>query len=311
VTNAATPLSNHATTITIGGDLTVKRLGFGAMRITGPGVWGDPPDRPAAVALLRRAVERGVNFIDTADSYGPEVSENLIAEALHPYPASLVIATKGGLTRSGPDRWGTDCSPAHLRRACESSLKRLKCDRIDLYQLHTVDRRIPLQDSLGALVELQKEGKIRHIGVSNVNLTQLAQARKLARIVSVQNRYNLEERTDDAVVDACARDGLAFLPWYPLGAGRLLSLRGALAAIARSPQAAPSQMARAWQLGRKLGAIAQRHHATPFQVALAWLLHRSPAITPIPGTSSIAHLEENLAAIRLDLTAEDIAALSS
>ena len=284
--NAATPPSNHGETITIGGDLVVKRLGFGAMGIAGPGVWGDPPDRRAAVALLRRVVERGVNFIDTADSYGPEVSENLIAEALHPYPASLVIATKGGLTRSGPDRWGTDCSPAHLRRACESSLKRLKCDRIDLYQLHTVDRRIPLQDSLRALVELQSEGKIRHIGVSNVNLAQLAQARKLARIVSVQNRYNLEERADDAIVDACAREGLAFLPWYPLGAGRLRSFRGALAAIA------------------------QRHDATPFQVALAWLLHRSPAILAIPGTSSIAHLEENLAATSLALTTDELAALS-
>jgi pyridoxine 4-dehydrogenase len=286
VTKAATPLSNHDETITIGGDLTVKRLGFGAMRITGPGIWGEPPDRREAIALLRRVVERGVNFIDTADSYGPEVSENLIAEALHPYPASLVIATKGGLTRSGPDRWETDCSPAHLRQACESSLKRLKRDRIDLYQLHTVDRRIPLQDSLGTLVELQKAGKIRHIGVSNVSLAQLAQARKLARIVSVQNRYNLEERTDDAVVDACARDGLAFLPWYPLGAGRLLRFRGALAAIA------------------------QRHRATSFQVALAWLLHRSPAILAIPGTSSIAHLEENLAAKSLALTTDELAALS-
>jgi pyridoxine 4-dehydrogenase len=309
VTTAAMPLANHGGTITIGADLVVKRLGFGAMRITGQGVWGNPPDRREAIALLRRVVERGVNFIDTADSYGPDVSETLIAEALYPYPASLVIATKGGLVRPGPNRWDTDCSPAHLRQACESSLKRLKRDRIDLYQLHTVDGRIPLQDSLGALVELQREGKIRHIGVSNVNLAQLAQARKLARIVSVQNRYNLEDHTDDSVVDACARDGLVFLPWYPLGAGRLLSFRGALAAIAQS-QAGPSQVASAWQLGRKLGAIARRHHATPFQVALAWLLQRSLAILPIPGTSSIAHFEENLAAASLDLTPDEFTALS-
>jgi pyridoxine 4-dehydrogenase len=305
VTTATTPISAPNGTITIGGDLVVKRLGFGAMRITGQGVWGDPPDRRAAMALLRRVVERGINFIDTADSYGPEVSESLIAEALHPYPASLVIATKGGLTRPGPNRWDTDCSPAHLRRACEGSLQRLKRDCIDLYQLHTVDRRIPLQDSLGALIDLQREGKIRHIGVSNVNLAQLAQARKLAPIVSVQNRYNLEDHTDDAVVDACARDGLAFLPWYPLGAGSLLSFRGAIA------QAAPAQMALAWRRGRKLGAIARHHHATPFQVALAWLLHRSPAILPIPGTSSIGHFEENLAAMSLDLTADELAALGS
>jgi len=289
---SAAPPSNRDGTITIGGDLVVKRLGFGAMRITGRGVWGDPPDRRAAIALLQRVVERGVTLIDTADSYGPEVSETLIAEALHPYPAALVIATKGGLVRPGPDRWDADCRPAHLRAACEGSLRRLKRDRIDLYQLHTVDRRVPLQESLGALAELQREGKIRHIGVSNVNVAQLAEARRVAKIVSVQNLYNLEDRTHDPVIDACARDGLAFLPWYPLGAGRLLSQR-------------------AWGRGRKLSAIARDHQATPSQVALAWLLHRSPVILPIPGTSSVAHFEENLATMSLMLSGEEVAALSA
>ena len=303
-------MSARAATITLGGDLTVMRLGFGAMRITGQGIWGDPPDRRAAVTLLRRVVDRGVTFIDTADSYGPEVSETLIAEALHPYPASLLIATKGGLVRPGPDRWDADCRPAHLRQACEGSLKRLKRDRIDLYQLHTVDRRVPFADSLGALIDLQREGKVRHIGLSNVTLTQLAQARQMATIVSVQNHYNLEDRSDDLIVDACARDGLAFIPWYPLGAGRLASLRGALAMIARSRQIVPSELAQAWRQGRALGAIAQRHHATPFQVALAWLLQRSPAVLPIPGTASIEHFEENLAATSLDLTAEEFSALA-
>jgi pyridoxine 4-dehydrogenase len=275
-------------TITIGGDLTVNRLGFGAMRLTGKGVWGEPPDRQGAIALLRRVVEHGVNFIDTADSYGPEVSERLIAEALHPYPRGLVIATKGGLVRPGAERWVPDCRPQHLREACEGSLKRLKLDRIDLYQLHTVDPRVPLQDSIGALVDLQRAGKIRHIGVSNENLSQLAQARAVARVVSVQNRYNLEDRAHEDVVDACAREGLAFLPWYPLAAG-------ALAARARGT----------------LDEIARRHKATRGQVALAWLLHRSPVVLPIPGTSSIEHFEENAAAATLALTEEEVAALSA
>ena len=283
----ATPASGDDATITIGGELTVKRLGFGAMRLTGRGIWGEPPDRNGAIVLLRRVVERGVNFIDTADSYGPEVSERLIAEALHPYPPELVIATKGGLVRPGPDRWEPDCSPAHLREACEGSLKRLKLDRIAVYQLHTVDPRVPLRESIGALVDLQKEGKIRHIGVSNLNLAQLAESRALARIVSVQNRYNLQDRTHDGVVDACTRDGLAFLPWYPLGAGNLAS-----------PQ-------------RKLAEIARRHRATPSQVALAWLLRRSPVMLPIPGTSSIRHFEENLAALSLRLTEDEVAALTN
>jgi pyridoxine 4-dehydrogenase len=275
-------------TITIGGDLTVNRLGFGAMRLTGKGVWGEPPDRQGAIALLRRVVEHGVNFIDTADSYGPEVSERLIAEALHPYPRGLVIATKGGLVRPGAERWVPDCRPQHLREACEGSLKRLKLDRIDLYQLHTVDPRVPLQDSIGALVDLQRAGKIRHIGVSNENLSQLAQARAVARVVSVQNRYNLEDRAHDDVVDACTREGLAFLPWYPLAAG-------ALAARARGT----------------LDEIARRRKATRGQVALAWLLHRSPVVLPIPGTSSIEHFEENAAAATLALTEEEVAALSA
>jgi pyridoxine 4-dehydrogenase len=275
-------------TITIGGDLTVNRLGFGAMRLTGKGVWGEPPDRQGAIALLRRVVEHGVNFIDTADSYGPEVSERLIAEALHPYPRGLVIATKGGLVRPGAERWVPDCRPQHLREACEGSLKRLKLDRIDLYQLHTVDPRVPLQDSIGALVDLQRAGKIRHIGVSNENLSQLAQARAVARVVSVQNRYNLEDRAHDDVVGACTREGLAFLPWYPLAAG-------ALAARARGT----------------LDEIARRRKATRGQVALAWLLHRSPVVLPIPGTSSIEHFEENAAAATLALTEEEVAALSA
>jgi pyridoxine 4-dehydrogenase len=275
-----------AGTITIGGDLTVNRMGFGAMRVTGRGVWGDPPDREAAVALLRKVVERGVTLLDTADSYGPGTSESLIAEALHPYPKGVVIATKGGLVRPGPDRWDADCRPAALRQACEASLKRLKLERIDLYQLHTVDDRVKLADSLGALVELQQQGKIRHIGLSNVDLRELARARKLTTIVSVQNRYSLGDRAHDSVVDRCAKDGLAFLPWYPLAAG----------ALARR--------------GGKLAEIAKRHQATPIQIALAWLLRRAPVMLPIPGTSSIAHFEENLAAAKIALTDAEMAALS-
>src|ERR1700688_4204458 len=223
------------------------------MRVTGRGIWGYPRDRAAALALLRKVVERGVNFIDTADSYGPEVSAALIAEALHPYPRSLVIATKGGLLRPDANGWEPDCRPAHLVEACEGSLRRLKLERIDLYQLHTVDPAVPLEDSLGALVELQRVGKIRHIGLSNVSVQELARARKLAPIVSVQNRYNLSDRTHDAEVDACTQQGLAFLPWYPLDAGSLARPQKALAEIC------------------------QHHQATASQIALAWLLHRSPA----------------------------------
>lgn len=278
-------MTDAIASITIGGDLTVRRLGFGAMRVTGPGVWGEPADRDGAVALLRRVVECGVQFIDTADSYGPHVSEELIAEALHPYPADLVIATKGGLVRPGPGNWQANGRPGHLRQACEGSLRRLRVERIDLYQLHTIDANVPLKDQLGTLLELQQEGKIRHIGMSNVNATQLAEARALAPIVSVQNRYNLDDRSHDRVLDLCARDGLAFLPWYPLAAGSLAAGKG------------------------RLRDIAQRHHATQSQIAIAWLLHRSPAILPIPGTSSIAHFEENLAAQDLRLTTAEVDAL--
>jgi pyridoxine 4-dehydrogenase len=284
---AAATIPSPSKTIVIGGDMMVCRLGFGAMRITGRGIWGDPPDRRAAIALLRRVVERGVNFIDTADSYGPAVSESLIAEALHPYSSDLVIATKGGLIRPAPDRWDPDCRPAHLKQACEGSLRRLKLDRIDLYQLHAVDARVPFEDSIGAMVDLQRDGKIRHIGVSNVDLTDLQRARRAARIVSVQNRYNLEDRTREDVLDACTREGLAFLPWYPLGGGAL--------AVSQS----------------QLIQIARIHQATPSQLALAWLLYRSPMMLPIPGTSSIAHFEENLTALDLRLTKEEFAALAS
>jgi aryl-alcohol dehydrogenase-like predicted oxidoreductase len=275
-----------AHSITIGGDLTVGRMGFGAMRVTGRGIWGEPPDRAGCIALLRHVVRAGVTFIDTADSYGPEVSERLIAEALHPYPKGLVIATKGGLVRPGPDRWEADCSPAHLRAACEESLKRLKLERIDLYQLHTVDSDVRLEDSIGALAKLQTEGKIRHIGVSNFSLRQLRAAQAVAPIVSVQNRYNFDDRGHEDVIEACAQEGLAFIPWYPLGSGRL---------------------ARA----RRLAEIAERHKATASQVALAWLLHRSPAMLPIPGTSSIAHFDENFAAAALRLDQQELAALGS
>ena len=283
----AAAFQDVAGSIAIGGDLRVRRLGFGAMRITGKGVWGDPPDRKAAVALLRHVVARGVNFIDTADSYGPAVSEELIAEALHPYPSDLVVTTKGGYRRPGPDRWEADGRPASLREACHASLKRLKLQRVDLYQLHGVDSKVPLAESIGALVDLQKEGKIRHIGVSNVSVAQLREARALARIVSVQNRYNVEDRGFDDVLDTTSADGLAFLPWRPLGAGALSGPGGTL-----------------HQVATRLG-------ATPLQVALAWLLGRSPAMLPIPGTSSIAHFEDNLAGAALRLSDGDMAALSA
>ena len=270
--------------ITIGGDLAVDRMGFGALHIAGagPSSFGEPRDRKAAVALLRHVVARGVEFIDTADSYGPHVSETIIAEALHPYPKNLVIATKGGLVRPSAGRWDADCRPEHLRAACEGSLKRLKLERIDLYQLHTIDPKVPLNDSVGALAELQRQGKIRHIGVSNFDARQLARARKVAAVVSVQNHYNLGDRSSDPVVDACERDGLAFLPWYPLHDR---------------------------DRNRRIAEIARRHKATAAQVALAWLLRRSPCVTPIPGTSSIAHFDENWAARDLVLSDEDFASL--
>jgi pyridoxine 4-dehydrogenase len=274
-----------AGTITLG-DLTVNRMAFGAMRLTGQGVWGDLQDREAAKGVLRRAVELGVNLIDTAASYGPEVNEKLIADALHPYPEDLVIATKGGLTRPGPGQWQRDGRPETLRKSLEGSLQRLRVQRIDLYQLHTVDPRVPLEESVGTLAELQREGKIRHIGVSNVDARQLDSARKLVPVVSVQNRYSVADRHSEGVLDACERSGIAFLPWFPLALGELARAQGRLAQIARGCG------------------------ATSAQVALAWLLRRSPAMVPIPGTSLVGHLEENVGAAGLDLTDAEFADLS-
>jgi pyridoxine 4-dehydrogenase len=268
-------------TFKIGGDLEVRRLGFGAMRITGNGIWGPPDDPEAARNLLRRVVEIGVNLIDTADSYGPEVSENLIADALHPYPDGLVIATKGGLQRTGPGQWPRDGRPEHLREACHGSLSRLKLERIDLYQLHAPDPEVPYEDSIGTLKELQDEGKIRHIGISNVSVEQLGQARELVEVATVQNRYNLTDRSSEDVLEACEAAGIGFIPWFPLATGSL---------------AAP---------GGALDEVAHAHDATPGQVALAWLLARSRAMLPIPGTSSVEHLEENMAAEALKLTDEE------
>jgi pyridoxine 4-dehydrogenase len=272
-------------TFSLGGDLPVRRLGYGAMRITGPGIWGDPPDREAAKALLRRVVELGITLIDTADSYGPDVSEELIAEALHPYPDDLVIATKGGLLRTGPGQWPTDGRPEHLREACEGSLRRLRVERIDLYQLHRPDPAVPYEESVGALAELRAEGKVRHVGISNVDVAQLATAASIVPVVSVQNRYNIAERDAEPVLQACERDGLAFLPWFPLATGDL---------------AKP---------GSALDDVASRLGVPPGHVALAWLLRHSPVALPIPGTSSVAHLEENVAAASLELSAEDVEAL--
>jgi pyridoxine 4-dehydrogenase len=272
-------------TFVIGGDLEVRRLGFGAMRITGAGIWGEPPDPAGARALLRRVVEAGVQLIDTADSYGPEVSENLIAEALRPYPDDLVIATKGGLERPGPGVWERNCRPDRLRRCCEASLKRLRLERIDLYQLHAVDPKVPLEDSVGALAELQEEDKIRHIGLSNVAVEELERARQIAPVVSVQNRYNLADRSSEEVLEVCERDAVAFLPWFPLATGDLANRDSVLAEVARA------------------------HRATTRQVALAWLLAHSPVTLPIPGTSSIPHFEENNEAAQLELEDHELEAL--
>lgn len=270
-------------TFSIGGDLEVHRLGFGAMRITGEGIWGPPDDPEEAKRLLRRVVEAGVDLIDTADSYGPEVSENLIAEVLHPYPDGLVIATKGGLRRTGPGQWPRDARPERLRECCEGSLRRLKLDRIDLYQLHSPDPQVPYEDSVGALRELQEEGKIRHIGISNVNLEELQQARGIVEVVTVQNRYNLEHRQADDLLDACEEAGIGFLPWFPLATGRLA------------------------QAGGPVDRVAREHDATPAQIALAWLLARSPVMLPIPGTSSVEHFEENIAARDIVLSPDEVA----
>ena len=274
-------------TLTIGGDLEVHRLGFGAMRITGDGIWGPPDDPEEAKRLLRRVVELGIDLIDTADSYGPEVSENLIAEALHPYPDGLVIATKGGLRRTGPGEWPRDARPERLKECCEGSLRRLKLDRIDLYQLHAPDPKVPYEDSVGALKELQDEGKIRHVGVSNVSVEELEQARGIVEVVTVQNRFNLEDRDSEDVLEACEGAGIGFIPWFPLATGRLA------------------------EPGGPLDRVAKRHDATPGQIALAWLLARSPVMLPIPGTSSIEHLEENRAAADIELSQDEVVEIGS
>jgi len=272
------------TTVTVG-DLQVNRMGFGAMRVCGPNVWGPPRDRANALRVLRRAFELGANFLDTADSYGPHVDEELIAEALHPYPKGLVIATKGGLLRPRPGAWDPDGRPAHLKQAIEGSLRRLKLERIDLYQLHAPDPKVPFADSVGALAEAQRAGKIRHVGVSNVTVKQLEEARRICPIVSVQNRYNLEDRSSEDVLRSCERLGIAFLPWYPLGAGEALK-------------------------SAKIKSIASKHKATAAQVALAWLLAKSPVMLPIPGTADLKHLEANAGAAQLALPPEDMKALN-
>jgi pyridoxine 4-dehydrogenase len=272
---------------TLGGDLRVRRLGFGAMQITGPGIWGEPADHDEAIRVLRRAVEAGVTLIDTADSYGPFVSEILIKEALHPYPEDLVIATKGGLVRPGPGIWDTDGRPEHLRQAIEGSLQRLGLERIDLYQLHRIDPAVPADEQIGELAALQKEGKIRHIGLSEVSVAELKHAQSIVEIVSVQNLYNLTNRQSEDVLDYATANDIGFLPWFPLATGEL---------------ATP---------GSVLDKAAQRHDATPAQLALAWLLHKSPAMLPIPGTSKVAHLDDNLAAANITLTEDEAAALES
>jgi len=276
--------ASQAGEISLGNEISVHRLGYGAMRLTGEGIWGPPKDRKAALAVLRRAVELGVNFIDTADSYGPYISEELIAEALFPYPTGLVIATKGGWKRPGPNQWTHDATPSHLRQAVEGSLKRLRLDRIDVYQFHIPDPVVSFDSSVETLAELRRDGKIRMVALSNVTQEHIERARRIVPIVSVQNRYSFADREWDYVVGYCERNGIAFIPWFPLGAGR--------------------------SSGEVLNQIAQAHHAIPTQVALAWLLRRSPMILPIPGTSSIEHLEQNVAAASLHLSEEDYVKLS-
>lgn len=284
-TSDTTVTASAAGTFTIGGDLTVNRMGFGAMRLTGPGIWGEPENPQESKEVLRRAVQLDVNFIDTADSYGPGVSERLIAEALYPYPQGLVIATKGGMVRPGPNQWNPNGHPEHLREALEGSLRRLKLDRIDLYQFHRPDPEVPIEESLGVLAEMQREGKIRHIGVSNFDVPQLDRAKKVTPIVSVQNRYNLTDRSAEEVLDYCERMELAFIPWARLAAGPLT------------------------QQGGLLDQIAARYGATQGQIALAWLLQRSSVMLLIPGTGKVSHLEENVAAAGIKLRPEDFAAL--
>ena len=283
-TSMSKSMSKTEQTFLLGGDLSVNRLGFGAMRITGEGIWGWPPDRENAKKVLRRAVDLGVNLIDTADAYGPDTSELLIAEALHPYPKGLVIATKGGLTRPGPGEWVPNCRPEYLAQCVDKSLKRLKLERIDLYQLHTVDRKVPIEDSLGALKKAQDAGKIRHVGLSNVTTKEIERAKKVLPIVSIQNRYNIEDRDSEDVLSYCETEKMGFLPWAPVGGNG----RGSLT-----------------KSGNPLEAEAKRHNVTAVQLALAWLLQKSPVMLPIPGTANIAHLEDNMAAAKIQLTAEE------
>ena len=274
-------------TFTLGGDMPVHRLGFGAMRITGKGIWGEPNNPDEARAVLRRAIELGVNFIDTADAYGPEVSERLIAETLHPYPSDLVVATKGGLTRQGPDQWTPVGRPEYLRQCVEMSLRRLRLERIDLWQLHRIDPKVPAEEQLGLLKDMQQEGKIRHIGLSEVSVKELEHARTILNVVSIQNLYNLANRQSEEALNYCTQHNIGFIPWFPVAAGDL---------------ARP---------GGPLDAAAKGHHATIAQLALAWLLKRSPVMLPIPGTSSVAHLEENVAASGVALSEEEFASLSA
>jgi pyridoxine 4-dehydrogenase len=277
IANHKQQLARGAGEFVIGKDLRVIRLGFGAMRITGKGIWGEPSDRAEAIRVLRRAVELGINFIDTADSYGPNVSEEIIAEALHPYPAGLVIATKGGFMRPGPDQWVENGKPEHLRSACEGSLRRLRLERIDLYQLHRIDPKVPAEDQLGTLKDLQAQGKIKHIGLSEVSVSQIQHAQTIVPIVSVQNRYSVTDRGSEDVLDYCEKEKIAFIPWFPLAAGQV-----------SGPDSPVSR-------------VAAQLHASPSQIALAWLLARSPVMLPIPGTSKVTHLEENVAAADLKI----------
>jgi pyridoxine 4-dehydrogenase len=279
----AQPTAATAGTIDVGGDLTVNRLGFGAMRITGQGIWGDPASKDQALATLRRVIELGVNFIDTADSYGPEVSENLIAEALYPYPEDLVIATKGGFGRPGPDRWKANGRPEHLREACEGSLRRLKLEQIPLYQFHTPDKKVPFAESIGAVAELKAEGKIRHVGLSNVTEKQFREAARIVPIVSIQNRFNVTDRKSESIIDLCEQEGMVFLPWAPI-------------------QQTEKKVA--------VKVAAERHGATQYQIVLAWLLAHSPSILPIPGTGSPEHAEQNVAAAGIDLSRDELEAIS-
>ncbi len=282
---AAQSPATAAGTITLGGDLTVNRMGFGTMRLTGKGVWGPPADRPEAIRVLRGAVELGVNFLDTADSYGPNVAEELIAEALYPYPEGLVIATKGGFERSGPGRWTENGRPEYLRSRLEGSLRRLRLERIDLWQLHRIDSKVPADEQFDALLEFQRQGLVRHLGLSEASVAQIDRARKIVPVVATQNRYNLTDRQWEGELNYCEREDLAFIPWFPLSAGKI-------------------------EEGGPLAAVAERHGATVYQAALAWLLARSESMLVIPGTSSVKHLEENTRAARIRLTEEDLEALS-